>query len=313
MRPNSPCTAPRSTASSSVTASVAGTSGRARTSTASALRTSSGSSTDSPPSPRNRIGPASNGRTVPSSTLCTASRVNVGRTTSKGTSTGRADGQCARTADTAAPRSDSRRPALGSIAYGSTPPSASPEGRKAMPPSTAGRLIRSWARRPSATLTAWSSTVVTSGTSRPPKSEVMRSHGDHGCPPARSTVAAQSTPSPASAGSNDASTSPARSSTARCTSGPRSRRRRSCASSRSSPPMSTPATVTPRGTSPNSVSRSTTYTIARRPVRAPSATRALPSLRRQRRSGTTQVGASSVGANPASRSSANGSSSGSST
>ncbi len=110
---------------------------------------------------------------------------------------------------------------------------------------------------------AASSRVDTTPISSVPKNDARRVNGLSGCAPIRARVPFQSMPMPTCDGTSSPSVSPAVTATAV------SRRGSSCAcrvpatSSRGSPPMSMPATVTPRGTFPELTARSMTYSAAR--------------------------------------------------
>ncbi|MCD2193068.1 hypothetical protein LQ327_06655 [Actinomycetospora endophytica] len=94
------------------------------------------------------------------------------------------------------------------------------------------------------------------------KNDDSRVNGFSGCSPAWSIVASTSRSSPADRGSMVAvgapASVPATSVTGRVTRGSRSLRSALSAASRFIPPIATPPTVTPRGTSVAETSRSTT-------------------------------------------------------
>ena len=100
--------------------------------------------------------------------------------------------------------------------------------------------------------------VLTGSTARSENTETRRVHGLRGCSPARSMVASMSTPRPTAAGSRSAVASPARRVTGRVDRAASSDASNDRASGWSIPPISTPATVTPRGTSVEENNRSPT-------------------------------------------------------
>ncbi len=89
--------------------------------------------------------------------------------------------------------------------------------------------------------------------------DASRVNGLIGCSPARSTVAAQSMSTPACAGTIELSVVPARTGTGWPTRGPSAARSVASASWSFCPPISTPATVTPRGTRSDETAKSTAY------------------------------------------------------
>ena len=132
---------------------------------------------------------------------------------------------------------------------------------KRMVPSTDGRS--SWGRAVSiAWPTATGLPLLIGGTSRSPNREVRRVTGFSGCSPAWAIVASTSRSSPAARGSSVVVAAPgpvpATRVIGRATRGPSSVRSASEAAARFIPPISTPATVTPRGTLVAETSRSPT-------------------------------------------------------
>jgi hypothetical protein len=200
-----------------------------------------------PFSPTSVTGAATAGVATSWIAVATSSAVVVGGSSIRGNATAPpfAQSRCRTSADAA---TSSRWPGCGSAGCGCVP-------SKRTDPSTGSRSTTG----PSCS-SAWpsaaSSTVVSTPTSRSLKNEVIRVIGFSGWEPASAKVAAQSTDSPAAAGSISPRASPTVTGIGPLVRAPISERSRCSASVSAMPPTPIPATVTPRGTDPELSSRS---------------------------------------------------------
>jgi hypothetical protein len=213
----------------------------------SAAAMSDGVSFASRPSPLITTAADTAGFAMRSSTSCTAADDAFTGFGSTGSSMTSPETQRERTSLAAAAVS-SFRPGIGSTATGRTP------SNRTVPSTGSWSAL---ARRSSmAAANFGSSARVTTPTSRLENSDVSRVTGLSGWPPAASIVAGKSMCSPAAEGSSDSSTSAALTRTGWVSLDPSRPRSSWSAPPRLIPPRSTPATLTPRGTSPWLASRS---------------------------------------------------------
>ena len=239
----------------------------------------SGLSRASAPLPCTDTGRATAGVTSSSSAACTPAEVALTGVKSTTSRTPVLSSQRALSRFAAARMSLSVCPSRGSMGYALTPPSLPGIDRKPMPPSVGGWLRVAVANWETAWLSASSSVLVATSTWRLTKNEVILVNGSSGWCPARASVAGQSRPSPDVTGSSMAWTSPAVTGTGWVSRGSSSCLNFASASAWLIPPTSTPATTTPRGTSPALEIRSIVYRIAAKAITPPVAISTRPSTR----------------------------------
>ena len=193
-------------------------------------------------------GPDTAGVAISSSAFVTSSCVVVGGRTVVGRFT-RSPLVQSRSRVCRAPARSSSCPSTGGTGTGVTP------SKRTVP--SAGGLFTTGASCCRAVSRASSSTTVATPTSRVVKNDRTRVIGFSGCEPARSIVPGQSTVRPAVFGSISLVTSPTATATGSVVRGSTAERTRCSASAWLSPPICCPATVTPRGTLPELLTRST--------------------------------------------------------